>query len=75
VRINGSGHTFVLRRVVRQLPAKGRAKLTLRASGKALRAIRSALGKHWRVTAQVNVVGRDAAGNAGRAHRTVVATR
>jgi hypothetical protein len=65
----------VLRRVARQLPAKHRAKLTLRASGKALRAIRSALGKHRRVTAQIDVVGRDAAGNAGHAHRTVVATR
>jgi hypothetical protein len=46
-------------------------KLTLRASGRALRAIRSALRDRRRVTATLTVVGRDAAGNATTAKRTV----
>jgi hypothetical protein len=71
----GSGRTFVLRRVARQLPANRRAKLTLRASSRALRAIRSALLRHRRVTVGISVVGRDAAGNAGHAGRTVIAMR
>ena len=66
--------SFVLARVVRQLGAHKRVKMTLKASRKTLRAIRAALRGHRGVTVKITVVGRDAAGNAGRATRTVHAT-
>ncbi|MEA2467322.1 MAG: hypothetical protein QOJ57_1448 [Thermoleophilaceae bacterium] len=71
VRIRGSKRAYVLARVTRQLAANKRLKLTLRASARALRAIRSARRHHRRVTAGLTVVGRDAAGNATTAKRTV----
>ncbi len=74
VRIKGRKRAYGLLRVTRQLAAHGRAKITLRASIRARQAIRSALRRHRRVTAKVTVVGRDAAGNAGRASRSVIAT-
>jgi hypothetical protein len=43
----------------------------LRASRRTLKAIRSGLRHHRRVTARIVAVGRDAAGNAGLAKRTV----
>jgi glucose/arabinose dehydrogenase len=64
---------FVLRRVIRQLAAHKRVTLTIEASHKALVAVASARHRHRRVTATIQVVGRDAAGNAGRAKRTIVA--
>jgi hypothetical protein len=71
VRIKGSKRVYVLARATRQLAANKRVKLTLRASKRAQRAIRSALRRHRRVRATLSVVARDAAGNAGRASRTV----
>jgi hypothetical protein len=73
VRITGH-RGLSLARVVRQLRAHKRVKVTLKASRTTLRAIRSALRRHRRVTVKITVVGRDAAGNAGRATRTVRAT-
>jgi glucose/arabinose dehydrogenase len=75
VHIRGSKRTFVLKRVARQLAALKRVKTTLKASTKALRAIRKALHRHRRVTIKVTVAGRDPAGNTGRATRTVRAIR
>jgi hypothetical protein len=74
VRTRELERTFVLKRVARQIAAGRRVKVTLKASRTALRAIRKALHRHRRVTAKITVVGRDAAGNAGRATRTVRAT-
>jgi glucose/arabinose dehydrogenase len=74
VRIRQLERTFVLKRVARQIAAGKRVKVTLKASRTALRAIRKALHRHRRVTAKITVVGRDTAGNAGRATRTVRAT-
>jgi hypothetical protein len=71
VRIKGSKRVYVLARVTRQLAANKRVKVTLRASNRALRAIRSALRRNRRVTATLSVVARDAAANAGRAQRVV----
>jgi glucose/arabinose dehydrogenase len=73
VRITGR-RGLVLARVARQLGAHKRVKVTLKASRKTLRSIRAALRRHRRVTVKITVVGRDAAGNAGRATRTVRAT-
>jgi glucose/arabinose dehydrogenase len=74
VRIAGRTRTYALLRVARQLKANRRVKLTLKASSRARRAMRSALAHHRRVSIGITVVGRDAAGNAGRAHRAVLAT-
>jgi glucose/arabinose dehydrogenase len=71
VHIRGLKRTFALERAVRQLAANKRAKVTLKASRKALRAIRKALHRHRRVTVNLTVVGRDPAGNSRRATRTV----
>jgi hypothetical protein len=71
VRIGGSKRVYVLAPVTRQLAANARVKLTLRASNRALRAIGAARRNHRRVTATITVVGRDAAGNATTAKRTV----
>jgi glucose/arabinose dehydrogenase len=75
VRIKGSKRTYLLARMTRPLAANKRVKRTLRASIRTLRAIRSALRNHHRVTATFVAVGRDAAGNAGTAKRSVQARR
>ena len=75
VRIAGSKHTYVLRRVTRQLAANKRVRLKLRASKRALRALRSAFRRGKRVRVTLAVTGRDAAGNAGSAKRLVLARR
>jgi glucose/arabinose dehydrogenase len=62
---------FALKRVVRPLAAHRRVKLTLRASRRTLKAIRTALRHHRLVTARIRAAGRDAAGNTGVAKRTV----
>jgi glucose/arabinose dehydrogenase len=71
VQIAHVKRTFALKRVARPLAANKRAKVTLRASRRTLKAIRSGLRHHRRVTARIVAVGRDAAGNAGLAKRTV----
>lgn len=71
VRIKGSKRVYVLTKVTRQIGAGKRVKTTLRASNRALRAIRRALRRHRRVTAALVVTGRDAAGNAATAKRSV----
>ncbi|MEA2410947.1 MAG: hypothetical protein QOC77_1508 [Thermoleophilaceae bacterium] len=71
VRIKGSRRAYGLGRVTRQLAAHKRVKLTLKASRKTRLAIRAALRGQLRVTVALQVVARDAAGNAGRAKRTV----
>lgn len=71
VRIRGSERVYVLAPVMKQLAADRRAKVTLRASARARRAMRSAFRRHQHVTATLAVTGRDAAGNAGVAERTV----
>jgi hypothetical protein len=63
--------SFALKRVARPLAAHKRLKVTLRASRRTLKAIRAGLRHHRRVTAKIVAVGRDAAGNAGVAKRTV----
>jgi hypothetical protein len=55
--------------------ANARVKVRLRASHRALRAMRAALRRGRRVTATLSVTGRDAAGNAGSAKRRVRARR
>jgi glucose/arabinose dehydrogenase len=71
IHIAGTTRTFVLKRVARPLAAHRRVKVTLRASPRTLKAIRAGLRHHRRVTARIVAVGRDAAGNAGVAKRTV----
>jgi hypothetical protein len=75
VRIKGVKRVYALRPITRQIGARKRVKLTLHASKRGLRAIRSALRRHRRVTARLSAVGRDAAGNVGSARRIVAARR
>jgi hypothetical protein len=75
VRIAGSKRVYVLQQVTKQLAANKRMKVRLRASKRALRAFRAAFRRHKRVTATLEVTGRDAAGNAGSAKRRVRARR
>jgi hypothetical protein len=75
VRIKGSKRVYALARAARQIGARKHVKMTLRASSRALRAVRSALSRHRRVTATLSAVARDAAGNAGTAKRVVTARR
>jgi hypothetical protein len=71
LHVGHSKRVYRLRRVARQLAADRRVKFTLRASSRALHAVRRALRHHRRVTANVLVVGRDAAGNTRSARRAV----
>jgi hypothetical protein len=71
IRIAHAKRSYALKRVVRPLAAHKRVRVTLRASHRTLKAIRAALRHHRRVTAGIVAVGRDAAGNAGVAKRTV----
>jgi hypothetical protein len=75
VHISGRKRALPLRRLARQLAAGRTVKVKLAAPARARRAIRSAFRRHRRVKATLKVVGRDAAGNAGRAQRTVRAKR
>jgi hypothetical protein len=71
IRIARVERAFVLKRVARPLAAHTRVKVTLRASRRTLKAVRAALRRHRGVTAKIVAVGRDAAGNAGVAKRSV----
>ncbi|MEA2458515.1 MAG: hypothetical protein QOC95_1487, partial [Thermoleophilaceae bacterium] len=75
VRISGSKRVYVLRSARRRLAADMRLKVRLRASKRALRAFRSALGRHRRVTATLTVTGRDPAGNSAGVKRRANAAR
>jgi hypothetical protein len=75
VRIKGSKRVYVLTPITRQIAAGKHVKLTLRASSRALRAIRAAVRRHRRVTATLTAVGRDPAGNVGKAKRAVSVRR
>jgi hypothetical protein len=75
VRIAQSKHVYRLAPMTRQLAAGARVKVRLRASSRALKAMRAALRRHRRVTATLTLTGRDAAGNAGVAERRVRARR
>jgi glucose/arabinose dehydrogenase len=71
VHVRGLKRAPSLRRVTRQVAAGRRVKVTLRASRTTLRLVRRALHRGRHVSVSVQVVARDAAGNAGRASRTV----
>jgi hypothetical protein len=71
VWVAGSRRQYKLTRFVRQIAAGQRIKFTVRAPRATLRAIRSALARHRRVTATVVAAARDAAGNKAGATRRI----
>jgi hypothetical protein len=75
VRIAGSKHAYTLSSAMPQIDTGGRVKVTLRASSRTLRAIRTALRHHRAVTATLTVTGRDIAGNQSSGVRRIRAVR
>jgi Glucose / Sorbosone dehydrogenase len=75
VRIHGSKSVYVLKAVSKRLAANQRLKVKLAGSKRALRAFRSALRHHHRVSATLQVTGSDAAGNSATTKRNAVARR
>lgn len=67
LHVRGRKRAFKLAGTIRQLPAGKRVKLTIRAPKRALRA----LHRRRHGTASFGAIARDAAGNAGRAHRKI----
>jgi hypothetical protein len=67
LRVRGMKRLFVLSRVARQVAAGHVVKVTLRPSGRALRALRS----HRHGTVAFTVMARDSAGNTGLAKRQI----
>ena len=64
VSVRRARRVFTLEQVTSSLAADASANLTLALPRKAFAAVRGALTKHRRVTAQVSVQATDAAGNA-----------
>lgn len=66
---------FKLKKVKRTLAANKRTKITLKISKRTAKAAKRALRKGKRVTATVNLIATDAAGNATKAKRKIKVKR
>ena len=71
MRIGHSKRTYALKRRARQVAAGTRVRVGLRLSKRGLRALRTAVRHHRRVTARLTATARDPAGNQTRAQKLV----
>jgi hypothetical protein len=71
VSVPSAARTYRLKSATKQIPRGGKAKLKLRLSKKAFKAVRRALSKRKKVKARVTVTVKDAAGNAATKKRSI----
>jgi Glucose / Sorbosone dehydrogenase len=75
MRISGHKHVYKLQRASRLVAAGGRQKVTAHLWSRGLRALRSALGRHRKVTATLNATALDAAHNTASGTQKLRAVR
>src|SRR4051812_16541449 len=75
MRIGRQNHVYKLKRIARLVAANQRQMITLNLWSRGMRALRSALKNHRRVTATLNATALDAAKNPATATRSVLGTR
>jgi hypothetical protein len=71
VAVPGAARTYKLKSATKQIPRGGKAKLKLKFSKKALKAVKRALKRRKKIKARITVTVKDAAGNGATKKRSI----